>query len=150
MTNILTNILNNILTNDRVSDSDSIRVITFDQLFSTWIFIWFLLYYFKCLSFSPKFWLLFVSVYATTSILYMIHLRLIPAYILITMVLAITSKIIPIYLIKNDQMIIKDILFGFLIGIIYLLWLYYTNEDVFTIYCVYMFNYNMPKIPFTK
>ena len=122
--------------------------ITFDQLFSTWIFIWFVFYYFKLVPYSPKFWLFFITVYAIASIFYMIHLKLIPTYILMITVLAIISKILPIYLVKNDKMIIKDILFGFLLGIIYLLWLYYTNEDVFTIYCVYMFNYNMPKIPF--
>lgn len=119
--------------------------ITFDQLFSTWIFIWFIFYYFKIIPYSPKFWLFFITVYAIVSIFYMIYLKLIPSYILIIILLAILGKVIPIYVIKNDQMIIKDILFGFLLGIIYLLWLYYTNEDVFTIYCVYMFNYNMPK-----
>lgn len=122
--------------------------ITFDQLFSTWVFIWFLFYYFKIIPYSPKFWLFFITVYATASIIYMIYLQLIPSYILIVILLAIIGKVIPIYLVKNDQMIIKDILFGFLLGFIYLLWLYYTNEDVFTIYCVYMFNYNMPKIAF--
>lgn len=124
------------------------RDITFHQLFSTWVFIWFVLYYFKLVPYSPKFWLFFITVYATASIFYMIHLKLIPSYIFIGVLLAIISKILPIYLVKNDKMIIKDILFGFLLGIIYLLWIYYTNEDVFTIYCVYMFNYNMPKIPF--
>ena len=116
-----------------------ISTITFDQLFSTWVFIWFLFYYFKLIPYSPKFWLFFITVYATASILYMVHLNLLPTYILMITVLAIISKILPIYVIKNDKMIIKDILFGFLVGIIYLVWLYYTNEDVFTIYCVYMF-----------
>ena len=123
--------------------------ITFDQLFSTWVFIWFLFYYFKLIPYSPKFWLFFITVYATVSILYMVHLYLLPTYIFMITVLAIISKILPIYLIKNDKMIIKDILFGFLLGIIYLVWLYYTNEDVFAIYCVYMFDYNMP-MPFIK
>jgi hypothetical protein len=122
--------------------------IRFDQLFSTWIFIWFVLYYFELMPYSPKFWLFFITVYAAVSIFYMIYLKLIQRYIFIGVLLAILGKVIPIYLIKNDKMIIKDILFGFLLGIIYLLWLYYTNEDVFTIYCVYMFNYNMPKIFF--
>jgi hypothetical protein len=128
--------------------SDHICNITFDQLFSTWIFIWFVLYYFKLIPYSPKFWLFFITVYAIASIIYMIYLQLIPSYIFIIMLVAIISKIFPIYLIKNDKMIIKDIVFGFLLGIIYLLWLYYTNEDIFTIYCIYMFDYNMPKMPF--
>lgn len=118
--------------------------VTFDQLFSTWVFIWFVLYYFKIIPYSPKFWLLFITVYAIGSIIYMIYLKLFPIYILIIILAAIISKILPIYLIKNDILFIKDILFGIVLGVIYLLWLYYKNEDVYTIYFVHMFNYNMP------
>ena len=119
-------------------------MITFAELFSIWIFIWFLLYYFKIVSYSPKFWLLFITIYAILSVIYMIYLSLTPMYILIVFILLIVSKIIPLYLIRKDEMKKNDIVFGILLGLIYLAWLYYKNENVFTIYFVYMFNYNMP------
>ena len=118
-----------------------IYMITFFELFSTWIFIWFVIYYFKFISYSPKFWIIFITTYASLSILYMMYIQLNSNYICIIIVLTILSKLIPLYIIKNDSMIIKDILLGFLLGILYLLWLYYLNEDVFTIYFVYMFDY---------
>lgn len=70
----------------------------------------------------------------------MIYIQLKTTYIFVIIILTIISKLIPLYVIKNDSMIIKDILLGFLLGIIYLFWLYYLNKDVFTIYFVYMFD----------
>ena len=119
-------------------------MITFAELFSTWIFIWFLLYYFKIVSYSPKFWLIFITIYAILSVIYMIYLSLIPMYIAIVFLLLIISKIIPLYSIRKDEIKKNDIVFGILLGLIYLGWLYYKNVNVFTIYFVYMFNYNMP------
>ena len=115
-------------------------MITFFELFSTWVFIWFVLYYFKFVSYSPKFWIIFITTYALSSIMYMIYIQLNISYIFVIIILTMISKVIPLYLIKNDSMIIKDILLGFLLGIIYLFWLYFLNEDVFTIYFVYMFD----------
>ncbi len=121
-------------------------MITFFELFSTWIFIWFVLYYLKLVSYSPKFWIIFITIYALLSIGYMMHIQLNTDYIFIIIVSTLLSKLIPFYVIKNDSMIIKDILLGFLLGIIYLFWLYYLNEDVFTIYFVYMFDYSILSI----
>lgn len=115
-------------------------MITFFELFSTWIFIWFILYYFKYVSYSPKFWIIFITTYALASIMYMLYIQLNTTYIFVIIILTMISKLIPFYVIKNDSMIIKDILLGFLLGIIYLFWLYYLNEDVFTIYFIYMFD----------
>lgn len=119
-------------------------MITYDQLFSVWIFVWFLLYYFKFIQYSPKFWLILITFYAALSIVYMIYIQLKPNYILTVTLLMVTSKILPLYIIFNDMIKINDILFGFGLGIVYLLWLTYRNKNVFTIYFVDMFNYNMP------
>lgn len=118
--------------------------ITFDELFSVWVFLWFVLYYLKLIKYSPKLWLILITIYAALSILYMMYIQLKPIYILTVVALMVTSKIIPLYIIFNDVIKINDILFGFGIGILYLLWLNYNNLNVFTIYLVYMFNYNMP------
>ena len=118
--------------------------ITYDELFSTWVFVWFLLYYFKLIQYSPKFWLILITIYAALSIIYMIYIQLKPKYILTVTLLMVTSKILPLCIIFNDMIKINDILFGFGLGIVYLLWLTYRNKNVFTIYFVDMFNYNMP------
>jgi len=124
--------------------SGSSSNITFDELFSLWVFLWFVLYYLKLIKYSPKFWLILITIYATLSIMYMMYIQLKPIYILIVTMLMITSKIIPLYIIFNDLIKINDILFGIGLGIVYLLWLNYKKVNVFTIYLVDMFNYNMP------
>jgi hypothetical protein len=118
--------------------------ITFDELFSVWVFVWFVLYYLKLIQYSPKFWLILITTYAALSIIYMIYIQLRPMYILIVTLLMVVSKILPLYIIFNDKIKINDILFGFGLGIVYLLWLNYKKLNVFTIYLVDMFNYNMP------
>jgi hypothetical protein len=118
--------------------------ITFDELFSVWVFLWFVLYYLKLIQYSPKFWLILITIYAALSIVYMIYIRLKPIYILIVTLLMVVSKILPLYIIFDDKIKINDILFGFGLGIVYLLWLNYKKVNVFTIYLVDMFNYNMP------
>jgi hypothetical protein len=118
--------------------------ITFDELFSVWVFVWFVLYYLKLIQYSPKFWLILITTYAALSIVYMICIQLKPMYILIVTLLMVVSKILPLYIIFNDKIKINDILFGFGLGIAYLLWLNYKKLNVFTIYLVDMFNYNMP------
>lgn len=118
--------------------------ITYDELFSLWIFVWFVLYYFKLIQYSPKFWLIFITIYAALSIVYMIYIQLKPFYILTVTLLMVVSKLIPLYIIFNDVNKIIDILIGFVLGIVYLSWLTYKNINVFTIYFVDMFNYNMP------
>jgi len=120
------------------------RSITFDELFSVWVFLWFVLYYLNLTQYSPKFWLILITMYAALSIVYMNYIQLKPIYILIVTLLMVVSKILPLYIIFNDKIKINDILFGFGIGILYLLWLNYNNLNVFTIYLVDMFNYNMP------
>lgn len=119
-------------------------MITYDELFSVWIFVWFVLYYFKLIQYSPKFWLILITIYAALSILYMIYIQLKSIYILTVTFLMVTSKILPLYIIFNDVIKINDIVFGFGLGIVYLLWLTYRNVNVFRIYFVDMFNYNMP------
>ena len=120
------------------------RSITFDELFSVWVFLWFVLYYLNLTQYSPKFWLILITIYAALSIVYMMYIQLKPLYILIVTLLMVVSKILPLYIIFNDKIKINDILFGFGIGILYLLWLNYNKMNVFTIYLVDMFNYNMP------
>jgi len=119
-------------------------MIKYDELFSLWIFVWFLLYYFKLIHYSPKFWLIIITIYAALSIVYMIYIQLKSMYIAIVALLMLTSKIIPLYIIFNDVIKINDILFGLGLGLLYLLWLTYRNVNVFTIYFIDMFNYNMP------
>ena len=120
------------------------KTITYDELFSVWVFLWFVLYYLKLIKNSPKFWLILITIYAALSIIYMMYIQLKPIYILTVTMLMITSKIVPLYVIFNDLIKINDILFGIGLGIVYLLWLTYKNVNVFTIYLVDMFNYNMP------
>jgi hypothetical protein len=120
------------------------KTITYDELFSVWVFLWFVLYYLKLIKNSPKFWLILITIYAALSIIYMMYIQLKPIYILTVTMLMIISKIVPLYVIFNDLIKINDILFGIGLGIVYLLWLTYKNVNVFTIYLVDMFNYNMP------
>ena len=105
----------------------------YDLVFSYWIFLWYLLYIFKIINFSPKLAL-------CLSIIENIILFLIMFFILkssketITKFLIINTfiKIIPLYSIWNDKIIWKkDIVYIFILFIFYVIWCHLFAPKIF-------------------
>jgi len=92
------------------------------SMFSTWIFIWFLFYYFKILPFNPILFLIMAFIIGVSIGLHYfikekIDVNIIYKYVMINFI----GKIVPVILIFNNPIMIYDILFGFGLMLIFLL-----------------------------
>lgn len=107
--------------------SKSIRM---DFVFSYWIYIWYLLYELKITRFSPKFPLIIGLIDNIIMLLFMLlygtHYKTILYFIIINIII----KIIPLYNLKNDKIIIKDIYFTVILFVIFIFWLHINKENL--------------------
>ena len=95
-----------------------------DLLFSYWIFLWFLLFYYKILPYNPKIFIIIGLLYSCIDlILQFIYLHPLLGlfwYLIRTIII----KVIPLYLIWNVSVTVIDILFGIGLFIVYVLYTY--------------------------
>ena len=108
-------------------------MITPDLIFSYWIFAWYILYILKLIHYSPKIWVIIALFYILFIIIYMIYKKKI-YFTLLFSIMTIITKVIPLYTIRNDKYNIKDFIFGILLFIIYLCWVFYRKKNVINIY----------------
>jgi hypothetical protein len=106
-------------------------MIPIDELLSTWIFIWYILYIIGIVKFSPKYWFI-ILLCAVTFLAFYIKMKM--AIFVVGIFGIIFLKGIPLYTIRKDACKICDILFGIMLFIIYLIWLQYKNVDMIDIY----------------
>ena len=105
------------------------------ELFTEWIFIWFLLFYFKFTSYNPLFILIFAFIITSFVHIYIIFNSNTKLYHAIKFgVFNIILKVIPILLISHTTIYFKDIYFGFIIFIIYLIYMTILKFNVIYIY----------------
>lgn len=98
----------------------------FHLYFSLWIYIWFILYHYKYTDFNPLFALIIAFVIGyVLFIIPMLKNNVSISYLFYFTIIALIIKIIPIYLIKNDEVKANDILFTFTLFAIYLLYMKY-------------------------
>ena len=106
----------------------------FDYLFSYWIFIWYLLYFFRITNYNPKFVLICAIIENLILLFYMIYYNTNLSIILFFIFGMFLIKIIPTYTIWNTIIKIKDILFTFILFFIYIIWLYINNKSLYYVY----------------
>jgi hypothetical protein len=99
-------------------------MILFLEIFSTWIFIWFILYYLHITHINPLFYLIIALIYALFGIFLLIYYHQSLYGILLFISINIFIKVIPIYLLltSNKKFIINypNIGFGLYLFLIYL------------------------------
>lgn len=112
----------------------------FDLVFSYWIFLWFLFYYFGKIKSSPKLALIFALCENIFMILYIVYTKSVElikrkyvVYFLFFLIVNFFIKVFPIYLLRNEKINWKkdfeNIIF---IVSIYLLWVF-INSNIFKI-----------------
>ena len=126
------------------NDSNTNKIIKFDQIFSIWIFIWVFIYLLASKNTNTK---IGNFLYNNTNPIYLLYIAIIDnlyillflifhkstlwniiKYIFIIMIL----KLIPMYLIKNTKMNIKNnLIFSFFFFIIYSLYLFFIYNTHF-------------------
>ena len=101
-----------------------------DLVFSYWIYVWFILYFFNYTEYSPKFALilglldnivmLFLMIIWSTS------LKTIIWFIIINTLI----KVVPLYYLRNELFKMKDIYVTIGLFIIYIIWLHINNQSL--------------------
>lgn len=115
--------------------------ITADLLFSYWLFVWFLIYYImaktvKGVGFAnPLIAFVIVFIVNTFICLYLLSYNKNYLGIIVFIVLNIIIKVIPIILLIGEPIHIwNNICITLFVFLLYNLYLYYNNTDIFTIY----------------
>jgi hypothetical protein len=116
-------------------------MIPFDELFSTWIFVWYILYILNIVHFSPKYWFI-IALFVVGILAFYIKIKM--SIIVVGLFGIIFLKGIPLFTIRKDQCKLCDILFGIMLFIIYIIWLEYKNVDPIEIYTVKICNEQGP------
>lgn len=118
----------------------------YDLLFSYWLLIWFVLYYFKIVLYNPKWVFIIAMIYILIAIIIMIYNKSPPFKIFIFFMIGIISKAFPFYLIRNDPTNMRDIIFGVIVFLVYYLWVYYKRgpNKFIEIYTVDVFKFKTP------
>jgi hypothetical protein len=108
-------------------------MLRFDLMFSYWLFIWYILYEIEITEYNPKSWLIFAVIINFYNIFFMIYFKRL--YKLLLFVIAVSIfKGIPIWMLRNTIIYIKDIIAGFILFIIYYVWLLYNNKTIYTLF----------------
>jgi len=104
-----------------------------DYIFSYWIFIWFLLYYFRLINYNPFFAIIIGLIFNTLQLLGYLYYKNYKKSILF-IIGNFFLKIIPFYLIKNKTIKQKDILFTIFLFVIFLIYSHYNDKNQFTFF----------------
>jgi hypothetical protein len=97
----------------------------FDQIFSYWIFVWYILYALGIISYNPK----FALIIGVITNIFVVFIKIIfknSFYnILFFISVNVVIKVIPLYFLWNTNILRKDIYASIGIFSIYLVWLYF-------------------------
>jgi hypothetical protein len=121
-----------------------------DLVFSYWIFIWYLLYIFKFISYSPKFSLTIGLV--DNIIMFIMMLTYGTSYKTIIYFIIINTfiKVIPLYYLRNNLIKMRDVYFTIILFTIFIIWLHINSQSLIgntkTIYDSLLYGKN--KTPF--
>ena len=105
----------------------------FDYLFSYWIFLWYLLYFFRITKYNPKFVLICAIIENIFFLFFMIYYNTNLSVIILFICGMFIIKIIPLYLIWNTIIKWRDIVFTFILLFIYIIWLYINNVSIYDV-----------------
>jgi len=100
-----------------------------DFIFSYWIFVWYLLYFFGFFKlYNPKFAII-LGITENLFILFLMFYYNTKYHLILLFIIVVTiQKIIPVYIIWNDKIHNKDIIATFILFIIYLFWCRINNK----------------------
>lgn len=101
-----------------------------DLVFSYWIFIWYILYVFKYIRYSPKFALLLGLIDNIFMFIFMILYGTSKKTIFFFILINTCIKVLPLYYLKNESIKLKDIYFTIALFFVFVLWLYMNEQNL--------------------
>jgi hypothetical protein len=101
-----------------------------DLVFSYWVYFWYILYYYRITTFSPKFPLLLGLFDNVVMLVLMMYYGTSNKTIVYFIVINTIIKVIPLYYLRDERLKIRDIYFTCILFIIFISWLYVNGESL--------------------
>ena len=101
-----------------------------DLVFSYWIYVWYLLYIFKLIKYSPKLPLILGLIDNIIMLLMMLLYGTSSRTIFYFIVINTLIKVIPVYYLRNETIKINDIYFMFGLLSVFIIWLQINKQSL--------------------
>ena len=101
-----------------------------DLVFSYWIYLWFILYEFKIINYSPKFPLILGLIDNIIMLIMMLLYGTSHRTIFYFIIINTLIKVFPIYYLRNETIKINDIYFTCVLFLIFIIWLHINKQSL--------------------
>ena len=101
-----------------------------DLVFSYWIYVWYLLYIFKLIKYSPKLALILGLIDNIIMLLMMLLYGTSTRTIFYFIVINTLIKVIPVYYLRNETIKMNDIYFMFGLFLVFIIWLQINKQNL--------------------
>ena len=101
-----------------------------DLVLSYWIYVWYLLYAFKIINFSPKFALVLGLLDNIFMLIFMLTYGTSKKTILFFIIINSLIKVLPLYYLRSEPIKLIDIYFTIALFIVFVLWLYINEQSL--------------------
>jgi len=102
-----------------------------DLVFSYWIYVWYLLYLFKIIKYSPKFPLILGLIDNIIMLILMLLYGTSRRTIFYFIVINTLIKVVPLYYLRNESIKLNDIYFTCGLFLLFVIWLHFNKESLF-------------------
>ncbi len=106
------------------------KILRADLVFSYWIYLWFLLYFFRFTKYSPKFALILALLHNIIMLLLMILFKTRISTIINFVIINTIIKVMPLYYLRKEKIIINDIYFTFIIFLLFVIWVHINKQTL--------------------
>jgi hypothetical protein len=101
-----------------------------DLVFSYWIYLWYILYIFKIISYSPKFALILGLIDNIIMLFLMFMFGTSKKTIFYFIIINTLIKIIPLYTLIHEKIKMIDILFTFFLSLLFVIWIHMNSQTL--------------------
>ena len=101
-----------------------------DLVFSYWIYVWFLLYFFQWIKYSPKFALILGLLDNIVMLILMILFGTSRITIFMFIIVNTIIKVFPLYYLRKERIIIKDIYFTCILFLLFVIWIHMNKQTL--------------------
>lgn len=101
-----------------------------DLVFSYWIYVWYLFYAFKLISYSPKFPLILGLIDNIIMLILMLSYGTSRRTIFYFIIINTFIKVVPLYYLRNEKINLKDIYFTCGLFLLFIIWLHINKQSL--------------------
>ena len=102
-----------------------------DLVFSYWIYVWYVLYVFKLIQYSPKLALILGLIDNIFMFIMMLLYGTSKKTIVYFIIVNTLIKVVPLYYLKNEQIKVNDMYFTCGLFLLFIIWLYINEQSLF-------------------